>query len=144
MRTCLLILCCVALVSSCTPTAHSEENRTEKWKAVDEAIKKGLPKTAITHLAPIIKSAMADGAYAEAIKAIGRKIALEGTIQGNKPEEKIVRLQAEIAKAPPAMNPSCRPCSPTGTGITSSGTDGVSCGGPRPPRRPAMISRPGT
>jgi hypothetical protein len=30
---------------------------------------------------------------------------LEGTIQGNKPEEKIVRLEAEIAKAPPEMVP---------------------------------------
>ena len=40
-----------------------------------------------------------------AIKAIGRKIALEGTIQGNKPEEKIIRLDAEIAKAPAEMQP---------------------------------------
>ena len=40
-----------------------------------------------------------------AIKAIGRKIALEGAIQGNKPEEKIIRLEAEIAKAPAEMQP---------------------------------------
>ena len=36
---------------------------------------------------------------------LGRKIALEGTIQGNKPEEKIARLEAEIAKAPADMQP---------------------------------------
>ena len=48
---------------------------------------------------------MQDKAYPEAIKAIGRKIALEGIIQGNKPEEKITRLEAEIAKAPAEMKP---------------------------------------
>ena len=63
-------------------------------------INKGLPKTAIEQLEPIIDGAMQDKAYAEAIKAIGQKIALEGNIQGNKPEEKITRLEAEIAKAP--------------------------------------------
>ena len=48
---------------------------------------------------------MAEKNYPVAIKAIGRKIALEGTIQGNKPEEKIIRLEAEIAKAPAEMQP---------------------------------------
>ena len=42
---------------------------------------------------------------AEAIKAIGKKIALEGNIQGNKPEEKIRRMESEIAKAPAEMKP---------------------------------------
>ena len=79
--------------------------RDDAWKEVDEAIRKGLPKTAVQRLEPIIKAAIRDKAYPEAIKAIGKKIALEGNIQGNKPEEKIVRLQAEIAKAPKAMRP---------------------------------------
>ena len=79
--------------------------RDEQWKKVDEAISKGLPKTAIEQLEPIIDGAMKDKAYAEAIKAIARKIALEGNIQGNKPEEKITRLEAEIAKAPKEMVP---------------------------------------
>ncbi len=48
---------------------------------------------------------MAEKKYAEAIKAIGMKIALEGNIQGNKPEEKITRMRAEIAKAPAEMKP---------------------------------------
>ena len=43
--------------------------------------------------------------YPEAAKAIARKIVLEGTIQGNKPEEKITRLEKEIAQAPPALAP---------------------------------------
>jgi hypothetical protein len=79
--------------------------RDAEWKAVEDAIQKGLPKTAITNLEPIIQSALKDKAYAEAVKAIGQKIALEGNIQGNKPEEKITRLEAEITKAPKEMVP---------------------------------------
>ncbi|HWH72173.1 MAG TPA: hypothetical protein VNT26_22610, partial [Candidatus Sulfotelmatobacter sp.] len=79
--------------------------RDAQWKQVQEAMNKGLPKTAITNLEPIIQGALRDKAYAEAVKAIGQKIALEGNIQGNKPEEKITRLQAEIAKAPKEMVP---------------------------------------
>ncbi len=75
------------------------------WKLVDEAVNKGLPKTAIERLEPIIARTMKEKRYAEAIRAIGKKIALEGNIQGNKPEEKITRLQAEIAKAPKEMVP---------------------------------------
>jgi hypothetical protein len=79
--------------------------RDAQWQQVEEAIKMGLPKTAITNLDPIIQGAIKDKAYAEAVKAIGEKIALEGNIQGNKPEEKITRLEAEIAKAPKEMVP---------------------------------------
>ncbi|MBV9124183.1 MAG: hypothetical protein JO112_12570, partial [Planctomycetes bacterium] len=79
--------------------------RDAQWKKVDDAMAKGLPKTAIEELEPIIAGALKDKAYAEAAKAIARKIALEGNIQGNKPEEKITRMQAEIAKAPPEMVP---------------------------------------
>ena len=79
--------------------------RDEQWKQVDEAMSQGLPKTAIEKLEPIIRAAIEEKAYAEAIKAIARKVVLEGNIQGNKPEEKITRLQAEIAKAPAEMKP---------------------------------------
>jgi hypothetical protein len=81
------------------------KTREDLWKKVDEAQKKGLPKTAMEALDPIIQGAIAEKAYPEAIKAIGRKIALEGNIQGNKPEEKIHLLEAEIAKAPKEMLP---------------------------------------
>jgi len=72
---------------------------------VDEAVNKGLPKTAIQELEPIIAAAMKDKAYPEAIRAIAKKIALEGNTEGNKPEERITRMQAEIAKAPKEMVP---------------------------------------
>jgi uncharacterized protein YfaS (alpha-2-macroglobulin family) len=79
--------------------------RDEQWQQVDEAANQGLPKTAIERLEPIIAGAIADKSYPEAVRAIGRRIALEGTIEGNKPEEKIVRLQAELGKAPAPMKP---------------------------------------
>ncbi len=76
-----------------------------QWKKVDDAVQQGLPKTAIEQLQPILDGAMAEKNYPVAIKAIGRKFALEGVIQGNKPEEKITRMDAEIAKAPAEMRP---------------------------------------
>jgi hypothetical protein len=77
----------------------------ELWKRVDEAVSKGLPQTAITNLEPIILAATKAKDWPVAVKAIARKIALEGVIQGNKPEEKIVRLQAAIAQAPAQAQP---------------------------------------
>ncbi|MGA3182028.1 MAG: hypothetical protein ABSF38_16940, partial [Verrucomicrobiota bacterium] len=74
--------------------------RDDLWRQVNDAVQKGLPQTAITNLEPIIAGALKDKAYAEATKAIAKKIALEGNIQGNKPEEKIIRLEAEMARAP--------------------------------------------
>ncbi|EEF58020.1 MG2 domain-containing protein, partial [Pedosphaera parvula] len=79
--------------------------RDAQWHKVDEAVKKGLPKTALEELEPIIGAALKDKAYGEAAKAIAKKISLEGEIQGNKPEEKITRLQAEIARAPKEIVP---------------------------------------
>ena len=48
--------------------------RDAQWKEVDEAIQKGLPKTAIEKLDPIIQGALKDNAWGEATKAIARKI----------------------------------------------------------------------
>ncbi|MCL4201938.1 MAG: alpha-2-macroglobulin [Pirellulaceae bacterium] len=79
--------------------------REDAWKQVDQAMRDGLPKTAIERLEPIIRAALAEKKYAEAIKAITTKIAMEGTIQGNKPEERITRLHTAIETAPPEMQP---------------------------------------
>src|SRR5512140_3109544 len=101
----ILRITAVLLVNLLPLTTANAGPRDAQWKSVEEAIKRGLPKTAITNLEPIIQGALKDKAYAEAVKAIGQKIALEGNIQGNKPEEKITRLRAEIAKAPKEMVP---------------------------------------
>jgi hypothetical protein len=79
--------------------------RDGQWKKVHDATDKGLPKSAIAALEPILAGALKEKAYPEAIKALGMKIALEGSIQGNRPEEKITRLQAEIPKYPAPMKP---------------------------------------
>jgi hypothetical protein len=79
--------------------------RDARWKKVDDAISKGLPKTAIQELEPIIREATREKAYGEAAKAIARKIVLEGNIEGNKAEEKITRMEAEIGKAPRELLP---------------------------------------
>lgn len=79
--------------------------RDAQWKKVDDAIQQGLPKSAIDALEPIIAAATAEQAHAEAAKAIARKIALQGNIEGNKPEEKITRLETEIGKAPAELKP---------------------------------------
>jgi uncharacterized protein YfaS (alpha-2-macroglobulin family) len=81
------------------------ESRIDLWKQVDEALQKGLPRTAQTILDQIIPAAMEDQAYAEATKAICLKISLEGQIQGGKAEEQIVLLETEIADAPEEMKP---------------------------------------
>ncbi len=79
--------------------------RESGWKKVEDAVNKGLPRTAVEQLEIIIQQAIREKAYGEALKAICKKISLEALIQGNKPEEKIVRMQAEIAKAPEEMVP---------------------------------------
>lgn len=86
-------------------TEQASGPRGGQWKKVNEAVNQGLPKSAIQELEPIIRAALAEKAYPEAIKAVAKKIALEGAIEGNKPEERIPRMRAEIAKAPPEMVP---------------------------------------
>lgn len=78
-------------------------SRDAQWKKVDDAVDQRLPKTALEQLQPIIAGALADHRYAEATKAIARRVALETEIEGGKPEEAIRRLEAEIAKAPAEM-----------------------------------------
>ncbi|MCY2994595.1 MAG: MG2 domain-containing protein [Planctomycetota bacterium] len=97
-------LALVVLLMAASNSAQAG-SRDKQWKQVEAAIAKGLPKTAVEKLEPIIAGALQDKNYGEAIKAIGKRIALEGNVQGNKPEEKITRLQAEITKAPPEMTP---------------------------------------
>src|SRR5262245_53787807 len=80
-------------------------NRAVQWKKVNDAVQNCLPKTASKELEPLILSALADKAYPEALRAIAKRIQLEGEIEGNKPEERITRLKAEITKAPKEMAP---------------------------------------
>jgi uncharacterized protein YfaS (alpha-2-macroglobulin family) len=75
------------------------------WKKVKDAEEQGLPATAIKELDKIYVQAMANKAYPEALKALSKKITLEGVIEGNKAEERIVRMQQAINDAPKEMVP---------------------------------------
>lgn len=77
------------------------DSRDELWKEVQQAEMKGLPKTAVAKLEPIIASAIQDKDYDEAVKAIAKKVAL----QTPKSEERIQKLQVEIEKSPAQMKP---------------------------------------
>jgi uncharacterized protein YfaS (alpha-2-macroglobulin family) len=100
------LACLVAGVAAMLATRiAAQPPQSERWKRVAEANQKGLPRTAIKELEPIIQNALAAKNYPEAIKAIATKINLEGTIEGNKPEEKIVRMKSAIAESPAAMQP---------------------------------------
>jgi hypothetical protein len=79
--------------------------RDAQWKKVEDALDQGLPRTAITNLEPIITGALRDSAYAEATKAVARKITLEGSLEGSRAEASIARLTARLRQAPTAMKP---------------------------------------
>ncbi len=86
-------------------SAGAQGPREADWKAVDEAIAKGLPKSAIERLQPIAEAALKEQAYPEAIRAIATQVAMEGQIQGQRAEERVLRLQQAIATAPEPMRP---------------------------------------
>ena len=93
------------LIVGITVFAAVAQPPSADWSAAETAISKGLPQTAIGHLDAIIEEAKSNRRYAEAVKAIAMKASLEGTIEGNKPEAKITRLQAEIEPSPDEMKP---------------------------------------
>ena len=97
-------LTAVALLIGISILLAASPNEAD-WKQVQDAMNKGLPKTAIEKLDPIIEKATRDNHHDEAIKAIAMKISLEGDIQGGKAEEKITRMREAIAKAPAEMQP---------------------------------------
>ncbi|MCU0717908.1 MAG: hypothetical protein MUD03_17455, partial [Pirellula sp.] len=72
---------------------------SEGWNKVEDAIRKGLPKTAIEQLGPIIDAAIENKRYAEAVKGIAKRVVLETQIEGRLPEEGVRRMEAEIEKS---------------------------------------------
>jgi uncharacterized protein YfaS (alpha-2-macroglobulin family) len=100
----ILLLFSGILMLSATDVAWAA-SQDSRWKKVEQARNKGLPRTAIAELEPIVANALKNKAYGEAVKAIALKIALESNIEGGKIEEKITRMQAETARAPEEMKP---------------------------------------
>ena len=87
------------------PIMKKFSSRKGNWKRVEDAINKGRPKTAIEELEPILVAAKNEKNWAEAVKALVKKHTLEGQIEGNKAEEKIARLEAEIPQWPEEAKP---------------------------------------
>lgn len=81
------------------------QSRAELWRKVDEAKSKGLPQTAIEHLNQIYELAQKENHMVDAVKSLCDRIVQECNIQGNKPEEKITRLETEITKADAKVKP---------------------------------------
>ena len=100
-----LLVIFVTLVFGLVLSQAQPADREALWKEVADAEKKGLPKTAAAKLQLIYDSAMQEGKHAEGIKALAKRITNEGAVQGNKPEEKITRLQAELEKTSEEAKP---------------------------------------
>ncbi len=86
-------------------SASGATDTVELWKKVHDAQNKGLPQTAIDNLKLIYPVALGSGKTGEALAVLCKIIVLESNIAGNKPEEKIKRLQDEIEKSDPRMKP---------------------------------------
>ena len=77
----------------------------ELWAKVEKAAEDSLPQTMVKELEPIIEKATKENETAWAIKAICRKVIAEGEVQGNLPEEKIIRFEKVIEKSNKQLKP---------------------------------------
>ncbi len=84
---------------------QDQDQRLKLWQQVDEAQGNGLPKTAVEHLETIRKSAQQDGADAEALKALGMKLAIESSLDQPAAPKMIRGLEAALPELPPTMQP---------------------------------------
>ncbi len=78
---------------------------TPAWKAVQASLDQGRVQTAIEQLQPIIDAAKAADNHPETIKAITLQIALQSSIQSDRPDLRLRLLRQAIDEAPAAMQP---------------------------------------
>ncbi|MCC9656906.1 alpha-2-macroglobulin [Rhodopirellula sp. JC737] len=79
--------------------------RTEQFEAADQALKKGLPKTALEHYDAIVPAAIAESDHDDALFAMGMRASLKGQLEGGGAEERILQLQQELQSAPEGTKP---------------------------------------
>lgn len=95
--------------STPSDTRYSEprfpKERIPMWKQVEEAVSKGLPKTAIEKLDQVIEQSLQSKAYPEAALAMARKIRLQSDIQGGDPAEAISLMQKTLDSANQQIKP---------------------------------------
>jgi uncharacterized protein YfaS (alpha-2-macroglobulin family) len=99
-----LRICAVWWAFLLLPMLHASP-RDAAWAQVEEARSQGLPQTAIEHLEKIIAETTAEEAHGELLRAIGERIVLQAGLQGDRPEERIRLLEAELERLPEAMRP---------------------------------------
>ncbi len=100
MKRLIMAVALAAILASTLAAAPSK-----RWKDVEKARNKGLPKTAIEHLDRILAETQRDAKYGEWLKALAEKIMLYGVVRGNHPEEKIRALKAQAAAADTSTRP---------------------------------------
>ncbi len=74
--------------------------RAEAWQKVQQALDEGKPKSALSALAGVEQAAIADRSWAEAARAIATRVLTETGDRPDDDPERVIRLAAEIAKAP--------------------------------------------
>ena len=89
-------------------SSNNPDDRDALWKQVEQAQSKGLPKSAAKLLTQIYDSAVAEKEFAEATKAICYQIRVEGQINQPEMPYSIRRLQAELPKLHPEVQPLAR------------------------------------
>ena len=80
-------------------------DRRAEWSRVDEAIAQQQPRTALTNLASLSAAALRERDWPEVARALALKRRLEAEINGNKVEEAITGLEADLATAPKELQP---------------------------------------
>jgi hypothetical protein len=75
--------------------------RAAAWKKVQQALDEGKPKSALEALAGVEQAAIAEKSWAEAARAIATRVLADTGDRPDDDPERVIRLAAEIAKAPP-------------------------------------------
>lgn len=78
------------------------------WKPVQDAIQKGLPKSAIQAIDRLLPEAIEKKDDALVARAIAMRASLDGQLQGRDEVHRITRLQSEIPTAPESSRPILR------------------------------------
>jgi len=110
LSSCLLLLVVLLWSGQQQPEKKKTEVKAtatieQLWREVNKAKEDGLPKSAIAKLEQILKMTTGQRLEKEWLLALTEKVFLEGTIEGNKPEERIKRLKVELANAGPRAKP---------------------------------------
>ncbi|MEP0348317.1 MG2 domain-containing protein, partial [Rhodopirellula bahusiensis] len=82
--------------------------RKQQFEAAQQALQKGLPKTAIKHYDAIVPAAIAEEDHDDAILAMGMRASLRGQLDGGGAEDRILHLQQDMESAPEASKPLLR------------------------------------